>query len=186
MTTRRPHPQSLPPPPPPHDATTQPPHFTIDRCFFSTSLSPLSPLFFARAAQAIATSTTHTIVPLNPPIDPPISMQGGRAVMPRRRRRPPSSPCQERRQRRKNRERRPLSCRGDGRHRFYASAAAICWSWQCKTTVAMKGKRRRWHRQSMDDQTRTVGSVFVNMTLAFAEIWASASAACVFGGSMLS
>ena len=62
--------------------------------------------------------------------------------------------------------------------------AAICWSLRRKSTVAMKGERRRLHRRSMDDWTQTVVSFFVKIASAVVEIWASALAAC-WGGSIL-
>ena len=136
---------------------------------------------------------THTIVPLHPPIDPPICTQGGRAVVPRRRRRPPpllakkgdSAGKTGNVARCRGRPSSPVANRGDGRHRFSAGAAAIRWSGRRKSTVAIKGERLRQHIRSRDDQTRTLGSIFVEIASSVAEIWASASAAWEAGGGSI-
>ncbi len=51
--------------------------------------------------------------------------------------------------------------------------------------VAMKGGRRRWCVRSRDDRTRTVGSIFVEIAPAVAEIWASAACVWCVGGLCL-
>ena len=54
-----------------------------------------------------------------------------------------------------------------------------------KTTVAMKGERRQWHRRLRDGRCLTMGSNFEAIRLTVAEIWVLASAA-QGGGSILS
>ena len=109
--------------------------------------------------------------------------QGGRAIMPRRRRRPPpllakkgdSAGKTGNVARCRGWPSSPVANRGDGRHRFSAGAVAIRWSGRRKSTVAIKGERLRLHIRSRDDQTRTLGSIFVGIASAVAEIWASAA-----------